>query len=288
MSDDAERFRAFEHTGWERASRAWEHHWTALTARTLPRLFERAGIEPRQEGGAPIRVLDVACGSGEATATARARGAEAVGVDFSEAMLARARARVPGARFEQADAEALPFPDGAFDAVVCNFGLLHFPRPEAALREMARVLRPGGRLAATVWASPEPGAYHERGGCRVIGIPREAVAAAATAPSAAPPGPDFFQNADPDRFRSALASVGLVEVGVERVALTCWVPDVETLWEMVADATVRTAALLLAQPPDVQQAIRTLMAQALAPYHRLSGEGYDVPADAILASGTRP
>jgi SAM-dependent methyltransferase len=288
MSDNAERFRAFEHAGWERASRAWERDWTALTARTLPRLFERAGIGAQEDGRTPIRVLDVACGAGEATATARARGAEAVGVDFSEAMLALARAHVPDARFEQADAEALPFPDGAFDVVVCNFGLLHFPRPEAALREMARVLRPGGRLAATVWAPPEPDASPGGGGCRVIGIPREAVSAAATAPSAAPPGPDFFQFADPDRFRAALAGAGLVGVAVERVALTCWVPDVNTLWEMVADATVRTAALLLAQPPDVQRAIRDFMAQGLAPYRRPSGEGYDVPADAMLASGLRP
>lgn len=122
----------------------------------------------------------------------------------------------------------------------------------------------------------------------MIGIPREAVSAAATAPSAAPPGPDFFQFADPDRFRAALAGAGLVGVAVERVALTCWVPDVNTLWEMVADATVRTAALLLAQPPDVQRAIRDFMAQGLAPYRRPSGEGYDVPADAMLASGLRP
>jgi SAM-dependent methyltransferase len=280
MDYDAERFRDFEHAGWERASQAWERHWPALTAGTLPRLLERLGVGKRPDGAPPFRLLDVACGAGEATARALARGAEAVGVDFSAAMLARARSRVPGARFEQADVEALPFPDEQFDAVLCNFGLLHFARPEAALREMARVLRPGGRLAATVWAAPER--------MRVVGIVREAVTAAAAAPGAIPPGPDFFQYADPDGFQAALEAAGLVAAGVEPIPLTYRIADVEALWNMIADATVRTAALLLAQPPETQQAIRRLMAQGLAPHRRGEGGGYDVPAEAMLAFGTKP
>jgi ubiquinone/menaquinone biosynthesis C-methylase UbiE len=72
------------------------------------------------------------------------------GVDFSSAMITLARAAHPGIHFEEADAEAPPFPDGSFGAVVSNFGIDHVLDPVQA----RRVLRPGGRIAFTTWAAP--------------------------------------------------------------------------------------------------------------------------------------
>jgi SAM-dependent methyltransferase len=279
MEYDAERFRAFKHAGWERAARAWDRHWAALTASALPRCLECVGIEPRGAGGLSLRFLDVGCGSGEAVAAARARGADAIGVDFSAAMLARARTLAPSAQVTQADAEALPFPHDGFDAVLCNFSLLHVARPEVALFEMRRVLRPRGRLAATVWAGPDQ--------MRVNGIVREAIAAVAPTGSGVPPGPDFSQHADPARLGAALAALDLVEIGVERLLLTHSLAHVDALWEMVADATVRTSAVLRALPLQTRQRILELMAQALEPYRLEAGEGYAVPAEALLAYGTK-
>jgi SAM-dependent methyltransferase len=266
-------FRDFEHAGWERAAPAYERHWDRLTAGTLPRLLERLGAGPG------VQLLDVACGHGAGVAAALDRGATVTGADFSGQMLSRAQRRAPGARLLMADAEALPFPDGHFDTVLCNFGLLHFARPEAALREMARVLRPGGRLGVTVWASLER--------MRLLGVVREAVAAAATAPDLAPPGPDFFQHADPERFRVALVDADLTEIGVERVPLIYSLPDVQTLWELVAEGSVRTAALLRSQPAEVLSAIRQRITRDLEPYRDPSGNGYRLPADAMLAYGTK-
>ncbi len=102
------------------------------------------------------------------------RGATVRGVDVAEAMVARAAAEHPGIEFRQADAQSLPFEDGAFDAVVGNFGLPHFGRPELAVAEGARVLAPGGRLALTTWDVPAE--------MRMFGVFLEAVAEAGAAP----------------------------------------------------------------------------------------------------------
>src|SRR2546425_13368147 len=78
------------------------------------------------------RALDVASGPGYVAAAAAARGARVTGVDFSLAMVRLARAQNSGVKFRKGNAESLPFPDGSFDAVVMNFGMLHLARPEHA------------------------------------------------------------------------------------------------------------------------------------------------------------
>ena len=78
-------------------------------------------------------------------------GAEVIGLDFSAEAVELARKLVPNGRFQQGDAQALPFPAASFDAVLCGYGLMHLPEPAAALREMLRVLRPGGRASLSVW-----------------------------------------------------------------------------------------------------------------------------------------
>ncbi len=93
------------------------------------------------------RVLDLACGSGDLTAAAQAAGARVVGLDFSAGMLEAARARRLGDVVVRGDALALPLADGAMDAVVSGFALRNFVDLAAAFAEVARVLRPGGRLA---------------------------------------------------------------------------------------------------------------------------------------------
>jgi SAM-dependent methyltransferase len=111
---------------------------------------EAAGLKP----GA--RVLDVACGTGVLAREALTRiqpGGSLVGLDVNDGMLAVARRRTPEIDWRQGLAESLPFDDGSFDAVVCQFGLMFFEDRVAALKEMWRVLRPGGRLAVAVWDS---------------------------------------------------------------------------------------------------------------------------------------
>jgi len=124
----------------------------ALFEEWPPRLARAAGLRPGQ------RVLDVACGTGVlARHAARVVGAggEVVGLDLNPGMLEVARRRAPGASWREGTAEALPFADARFDAVLSQFGLMFFADRAGALREMWRVLRPGGALAVAVWARLE-------------------------------------------------------------------------------------------------------------------------------------
>jgi SAM-dependent methyltransferase len=103
------------------------------------------------------RVLDVACGTGNAAAVAAAHGAVVTGLDGSPRLLSVARERVPGGEFVEGDAASLPFADHEFDAAVSVFGVI-FARPaERAAAEIARVVRPGGRVVITAWVPRGPG-----------------------------------------------------------------------------------------------------------------------------------
>lgn len=94
----------------------------------------------------PCRVVDAACGTGRHSVWLAERGHSVVGIDASPAMLAKAKAKLPQARFELGELTALPLPDASADAVLCGLALVHVPDLRPALAELARVVRPGGRV----------------------------------------------------------------------------------------------------------------------------------------------
>ncbi|MEX2481307.1 MAG: class I SAM-dependent methyltransferase [Gammaproteobacteria bacterium] len=120
-----------------------------ITGTTAPDLVRFADVRPG------VRVLDVGCGTGVVALTCARRGARVTGADLTPTLLERARenAEIAGfdITFEEADVEALPFADGAFDIVLSQFGHMFGPRPDVTLDEMLRVLTPGGTIAFSTW-----------------------------------------------------------------------------------------------------------------------------------------
>ena len=119
----------------------------------LDRRWRRITVEQAVRGG--DRVLDACCGTGDLAIAARRHGAgSVVGLDFSEQMLERARRKAPELEWVQGDALALPFEDASFDAVTVGFGIRNVDDLETGLRELRRVLRPGGRVAILEITTP--------------------------------------------------------------------------------------------------------------------------------------
>jgi SAM-dependent methyltransferase len=123
-----------------------------FTAKEAENFVGRIGITP----GA--KVLDVACGTGNTAIPAARAGADVIGVDIATNLLEQARQRAAAEnlsiRFEEGDAENLPFPDHSFDVVMTMFGAMFAPRPEKVAAELTRVCRPGGIVAMANW-TPE-------------------------------------------------------------------------------------------------------------------------------------
>jgi ubiquinone/menaquinone biosynthesis C-methylase UbiE len=176
---DPDAFNAFEARGWEDRAAGYDRFFGSITGRFVEPLLDAASVGPG------TRMLDLATGPGYVAARAAERGASVVGVDVAGAMLALAGRLHPGLDFRQADVHMLPFEGGSFDAVVGNFLILHLGRPEQAVAGFVRMLRPGGRLALTVWDVPERASF--------IGVFLDAVAeAVATAPEDLPRGARLF------------------------------------------------------------------------------------------------
>jgi len=268
----AETFAAFEYAGWERAAAKYDVTWSGLTRLFIGPLLEAA------QAGPGVRLLDVASGPGYVTAEGARLGANVTGLDFSPNMVGVARARHPSLTFQTGDAQALPFPDRSFDAVTMNFGLLHLPDPARGLTEAARVLRPGGRYALTVWAGPE-----ESPADKLIEAIVESLADMTVE---LPPGPPRFGFGTTDSARATLGANGFRadSVTVRSVHATWRIPSADFLFEAERDAGVRMSGLLRAQRPEVLQAIHQAMRERLEAFR--AGDGLALPYAAHVISAT--
>jgi SAM-dependent methyltransferase len=267
-------FREFEQAGWEdpRVVSGYHEHLSDLTTQSIGALLEAACIDIGS------RILDVATGAGYVAGAAAQRGAQPIGIDFSAAQVAMARARYPAIRFEQADAQALPFESETFDAVVNAFGMCHLADPDLALREALRVLKHGGRIAFAVWDTPE----------RAVGFGAvyDAIRAHGSLDVGIPEGPNFFLFSDPEQCNRALLDAGFVAPSVRQVPQVWRIADPDQLFEVVARATVRAAATLRAQSPSAREAIRSALRETATAYKR--GDTYELPMPAVVASAVKP
>lgn len=274
MTNSAQSFREFEQAGWEDSGVVTKYHerLSGVTTQSVDALLDAAGVRSGS------RVLDVATGAGYIAGAAAQRGAEVIGIDFSAAQVRMARERYPEIRFEQADAEALPFEPDTFDAVVNGFGMCHFPNPDVALREAFRVLKRGGRVAFTVWDIPE----------RAVGFGAvyAAVRAHGSLDVGLPAGPNFFLFSDPEQSTQALRHAGFVSPSCRQVSQVWRIADPGELFEVITEGTVRAAATLRAQSPQARDAIRAALRDTVTAYKR--GQYFEVPMPAVVATAAKP
>ena len=271
MTIDAEAFNRFEAAGWEARAASYAF-LQPVTNRIIGSLLGAADVREGRQ------VLDVGSGPGDLAAAAALLGADTVGIDVAPSMVRRAAIAHPSIPFRVGSFEAIPAGAGAFDAVVGNFVFNHVGRPEVALAEARRVLRPGGRLALSSWDAP-----HRN---RVLGLVLDAVAeAGAPVPAGLPAGPTNFRDDEEllDLFRAA----GFADVGVSHVAFETRARDAEALWQGVLDSAVRIPPLVNDQEPDVRVRIRESF-ERLAAVHRRPDGTLSVPVAVQVTHGRRP
>ncbi|MGF1625033.1 MAG: methyltransferase domain-containing protein [Alphaproteobacteria bacterium] len=265
--------RRVQRYGWDKAVADYESGWRAQLEPAQSLLLEMAALR----SGA--QVLDVACGTGLVSfriADAVGPSGAVVGVDLAGEMV-EAAARLAAergaghVRFERCDAEALPFADATFDVAACALGLMYVPDPTQALREMHRVLRPGGRAAAAVW-----GARTDCGWAEIFPIVDARVASEVC--------PMFFHLGTGDTLARSFAAAGFVDVAVRRI-------DAALVYATAADALAaafRGGPVALAYSrfdAATRDAAHAEYLASIAAYR--DGKGYRIPGAFVVAAGSR-
>jgi ubiquinone/menaquinone biosynthesis C-methylase UbiE len=262
--------RRVQRYGWDRAAADYEPLWQAQLANAQTKLLQCVSLGPGE------RVLDVACGTGLVTFCAAKTVGPAgrvVGIDLSGRMIDAAQQRaqektILNTSFVRMDAERLDLSDASFDVALCALGLMYMPDPEQALREIHRVLRPGGRLGLAVWG--------ERCLCGWA-----ALFPIVDAEVASEVCPLFFRLGQKDMLARLCADANFDAIEQHRVAAT---------WAY-ADADEACCAAFVGGPvalawsrfgADVQARVRARYMNAIDSWRH--GDGYEIPGEFVIVS----
>jgi ubiquinone/menaquinone biosynthesis C-methylase UbiE len=216
MSTDADTLRAEMLERWERVAPGWGRHADAMREQRMPSsiwMVEQLGLQPGQT------VLELAAGTGDTgflAAELVKPGGRLISSDASNAMLEVARARaehqgIDNAEFRRLELEWIDLETATVDAILCRWGVMLCVDPAAALHEMRRVLRPGGRIAVAAWDLPERNPWMTTPGRALMKLGLMAP------PDPSAPGP--FRMSEPGLLQRMLEDAGFVEVLVESVEL---------------------------------------------------------------------
>jgi SAM-dependent methyltransferase len=270
---DQDAFRNFERDAHDRIAGSYNELFAAVTDEAIAPLLD--AVQPI----AGRRLLDVAAGPGRLARAAANRGAVTTGCDLAPAMVELARRLSPDIRFDEASADALPYADHSFEAVVCAFGIGHFPDPERAISELARVVAPDGLVALSWWD-----AFSRN---RVNGIFHEVIAKlGVSAPGLLPHGPPMDRFSDPQTFADFIRSAGLIDVRAKSVSSSHRLDGFDQLWELAMGSFARASSLIRSQTDDMQRTIRQAVAAAAQQY--ASADGLRIPIAFLVVSGRKP
>jgi ubiquinone/menaquinone biosynthesis C-methylase UbiE len=270
---DARLQRRIQRYGWDLAAVDYESLWQAQLAEAQDALLELASPAVGE------RVLDIACGTGLVSfeaARAVSPSGHVLGIDLSERMIdaaeRRARdAKLPNCSFSRMDAETLALPDASFDIALCALGLMYMPDPEQALREIYRVLRPGGRVSLAVWG--------ERANCGW-----SALFPIVNAEVASDVCPLFFRLGQHDTLAHLCAAAKFEDVRHRRIVTTLTFADANE----ACDAAFVGGPVALAWSrfnDEVRTRVRSRYLDAIDPWRH--GPGYRIPGEFVIATGSR-
>jgi ubiquinone/menaquinone biosynthesis C-methylase UbiE len=271
---DAKLQRRIQRYGWDLAATGYESLWQAQLAEAQAAMLELASP------AAGERVLDIACGTGLVSfAAAQAVGpqGDVLGTDLSQRMIDAAERRakdlgLSNCSFLRMDAESLSLPDARFDVALCGLGLMYVPDPEQALREMRRVLRPGGRVSLAVW-----GERRNCGWSPVFAIVDAEVASEVC--------PLFFRLGQQDALARLCTDAAFENVQHRRITTTLVYADSDE----ACDAVFVAGPVALAWSrfdDEVRARARARYLEAIDPWRH--GEGYRIPGEFIVAAAVAP
>jgi SAM-dependent methyltransferase len=283
QSDERDALRARLKGMWGTVAAGWAHHADYADARgaqSADRMLDLADLQPGD------RVLELACGPGGLGLAAAARvggSGEVVLTDVAEAMTAIAAARAAERGLSNVSARVLDLeridePDGSYDAVLCREGLMFAVEPAGVLAAIARVLRPGGRVAVAVWGPRERNPW--------LGVVMDAVSAQIGTPVPPPGVPGPFALGDAGRVRGLLADAGLADVQVGELPVPLRAASFDEWWTRTSALAGPLSAILASMPAAAVQALRERAREAVRPCVTASG-GLDFPGVTLIASGRR-
>jgi len=270
------------HGMWAAVAPGWAEHADYVDARSADiteRLLELAAV------ATGMRVLELACGPGSVgIAASRRVGSDGevvlsdVAPEMTEIAAARAARRgLANVTARVLDLEEIAEPDAGYDAVVCREGLMFAADHARAAREIARVLRPGGRAAIAVWAE------RERNPWLTVLLDSVGEQLGAAVPPPGVPGP--FSLSDAGGLERLLSEAGFSDVAVSDVPVTMRVEDFDAWWTRTCALAGPVSRILDALPEEGVEAIRARAAEAVEGYR--DGDGIELPGVTLVAAGVR-
>jgi len=280
---DAAKYKQTTRDQWDSAAEAW-HRWGPTLRSWLgpatERMLDLAGVV------SGCRVLDVAAGAGDQTLQAASRvapGGSVLATDLSEAILAFAasearRAGHTNVSTRTMDGENLDLSDGSFDVVISRVGLIYFPDQQRALREMHRVLVPGGRVAAIVYATADKNGF--------FSVPVSIVRRHAKLgpPLAGQPGP--FSLGGAGALDDAFTRAGFRDVKVETLSAPLRMKSSAECLCFEQESFGALHQMLSSLDPAGRQAAWAEVGSALAAFDD-PNDGFVAPCELVIAVGTR-
>lgn len=265
--------RRVQRYGWDKAAEFYEASWKKQLKPAQDRLLDLAALKPGE------KVIETACGTGLITsrvARAVGSGGEVMATDLSDGMIKIAESlakkkKISNTNFRRMDAEQLDFKNNGYDVALCGLGLMYVPDPVRALKEMYRVLSPGGRAVVAIW-----GERKNCGWAEIFPVVDKHVASDVC--------PLFFQQGTSNTLEHSLAAAGFADISLERLSVKLHFDSAE---EALMAAFAGGPVALAYQKFDdrIRGQAHEEYLSSITPFQNKSA--YDIPGEFVIGRGVK-